>query len=152
MQTKVNKTKFWRFLEKQNPLKKAEELLGLIRPGDKLVKYFIIPSGLTLDEMMKKSGMPVKYIVQIIHSERSITPGIASLFDRCFGWPAQALLDWQLLYEIEAKVLGQEIFLADLALHMLGQEKFLADVEDRIKMLKKDRAVVRRRLPARLRS
>lgn len=131
-------------------MKRVEELLQLIRPGDRLVKYFIRPSGLTLDQVAKETEMSVEDINEIVQSKRKITPEIAERFDRCFGWPAQTLLDWQLLYDIEVHMLGQESFLADLAMHVLGQESFLAEVKARLKMLKKDRAFVKRRLRGRL--
>jgi hypothetical protein len=79
-------------------------------------------------------------------------PEIAEQLERCFGWPAPVLLRWQLLYDIEVELLGQETFLEDLAVHVLGQELFLAEVKVRLKMLKKDRDFVKKLLPTRLRS
>ena len=48
-----------------------------------LVKELMYLDDLTPDQMMKETGMPVKSIVEII------------------DWPAQVLLTWQLLCDIE---------------------------------------------------
>jgi hypothetical protein len=107
---------------------------------------------LTPDQMMKESGMPVKYIVEILEGERAITPEIASLFEHCFRWPAQVLLTDRLLYDIEKELDRQERCLEDFEAHVWGQEIFLVHIKDNIKMLKKDLACLRKRLPVRLRS
>jgi plasmid maintenance system antidote protein VapI len=107
---------------------------------------------LTPDQMMKETGMPVKSIVEIIERQRRITPGIASLFERCFGWPAHVLLTWQLLYDIENELSRQEDRLQDFECHVCGQELFLWCINNQIRMLKMDRALLKKLLPARLRS
>jgi plasmid maintenance system antidote protein VapI len=107
---------------------------------------------LTPDQMMKETGMPVKSIVEILEGKLAITPGIASLFERCFGWPAQVLLTWQLLYDIENELYRQEERLEKFGLHVYNQEIFLVYTKKLIRGLKKDRALLKKLLPARLRS
>ena len=118
----------------------------------KLVKDLMYADDLTPDQMMKETGMPVKSIVEIIERERRITTEIASLFERCFGWPAQVLLTWQLLYDIENELHRQEDRLGEFGWHVCVQEIFLVDIKNRIRMLKMDRASLKKRLPVRLRS
>ncbi len=117
-----------------------------------LVKDLMYLDDLTPDQMMKETGMPVKYIVEIIERERRITTGIASLFERYFGWPAQVLLTWQLLYDIENELYRQEERLEKFGLHVYNQEIFLVHIKNSIRGLKKDRALLKKLLPARLRS
>ena len=96
--------------------------------------------------------MPVHNINEIIEGKLPITPGIASLFERCFGWPAQALVDLQRLYDIEVQLLGHDTFLEKLKLHLVGLEFFRAECEAIDKEFKRDRAFIQRRLRAELRS
>ncbi len=117
-----------------------------------LVKDLMYLDDLTPDQMMKETGMPVKSIVEIIERQRRITPGIASLFERCFGWPAQVLLTWQLLYDIENELYRQEDRLGEFGWHVYNQEIFLVRIKNRISMLKMNRAFLKKGLPARLRS
>jgi addiction module HigA family antidote len=124
----------------------------VMHPGQALVKYFIKSSGLTPDQVAKETRMPVQEINEIIEGKRAITDDIASLFERCFGWPAQALVDCQSLYDIEMHVLGHDTFLEKLRIHLVGQEFFLADGEARSKEWKRDGAFFKRRLHAKLRS
>jgi plasmid maintenance system antidote protein VapI len=107
---------------------------------------------LTPDQMMKETGMPVKSIGEIVERKRRITTEIASLFERSFGWPAQVLLTWQLLYDIENELYRQEGRLGKFGSHVYTQEIFLVSMKNRISMLKIDRAFLKKRLPARLRS
>jgi plasmid maintenance system antidote protein VapI len=117
-----------------------------------LVKDLMYLDDLTPDQMMKETGMPVKYIVEIIERERRITTGIASLFERYFGWPAQVLLTWQLLYDIKNELYRQEDRLREFEWHVYNQEIFLVCRKNSIRMLKKDRAFLKKLLPARFRS
>jgi addiction module HigA family antidote len=145
--------KFKQTLEEMRPLELWKHFMtNVMRPGQALVTYFIKPSGLTLDQMAKKAGMSEQDINEIIEDKRPITPEIASHFERCFGWPAQALDAFQLLYDMEKQAFGDENFLDELKMHLLGQEIFLAYVEGRLKGIKSDRACVKRRLHAKLRS
>jgi len=117
-----------------------------------LVKDLMYLDDLTPDQMMKETGMPVKSIVEILEGKLAITPGIASLFERCFGWPAQVVLTWQLLYDIENELYRQEERLGEFGWHVYGQEIFLVYIKNRIGMLKMNRAFLKKRLHARLRS
>ena len=117
-----------------------------------LVKDLMYLDDLTPDQMMKETGMPVKPIVEIIERQRRITPGIGSLFERCFGWPAQVLLTWQLLYDIENELYRQEYRLGEFGSYVYNQEIFLVRIKNRISMLKMNRAFLKKGLPARLRS
>ena len=117
-----------------------------------LVKELMYLDDLTPDQMMKETGMPVKSIVEIIERQCRITTEIASLFERYFGWPAQVLLTLQLLYDIENERYRQEDRLGEFGWHVYGQEIFLVYIKNRIRMLKMDRAFLKKRLPARLRS
>ncbi len=117
-----------------------------------LVKDLMYLDDLTPDQMMKETGMPVKPIVEIIERQRRITPGIGSLFERCFGWPAQVLLTWQLLYDVENELYRQEYRLGEFGSYVYNQEIFLVRIKNRISMLKMNRAFLKKGLPARLRS
>jgi addiction module HigA family antidote len=90
-------------------MKDYEEMLQAITPGEVLARDFVRPSGLTLDQMMKKTGMPIENIVEIIESKRPITPAIASLFERCFGWSAQELFACQTHYDLRWRLLKLKI-------------------------------------------
>lgn len=140
-------------LREENPMERFEKQLQLegIRPGQLMVRCFMKPRYITADRLANDTGVPLEHINEIIEGKRAITPKIAKLFERCFGWPATVLLDWQLLYDLEVKVWGHERWLAEAIMHVRGQEMFLAYVKDNIKRLKKDCAFVKRRLPARLR-
>ena len=90
-------------------MKDYEEMLQAITPGEVLARDFIRPSGLTLEQMMKKTGMPIKNIVEIIESRRPITPAIASLFERCFSWSAQELVACETHYKLRSGLLKLKI-------------------------------------------
>jgi len=135
-------------MKEKDKLKNAEWLLARIRPGQLLLKYFIKPSRFTLDQVAKELKMPAQDIIEM----RKITPKIAERFERCFGWPAQVLLTWQLLYDIENELYRQEERLEKFGLHVYNQEIFLVHIKNSIRGLKKDRALLKKLLPARLRS
>jgi addiction module HigA family antidote len=90
-------------------MKDYREMLRAITPGEVLARDFVTPSGLTPEQMMKKTGMPIKNIVQIIESKRPITPAIALLFERCFGWSAQELVACQTHYALRVGSLQLKI-------------------------------------------
>src|SRR5260370_36011568 len=70
-------------------------------------------------------------------------PKIAKRFERCFGWPAQALLTWQGLYDIEELWWGEETFATELEEYVQGLKVFLAQLKSRNKMLQKERPFVK---------
>ena len=137
---------------KQETVKEWVARYPLLRYPFELVKHLMYLDDLTPDQMMKETGMPVKYIVEIIERQRRITTGIASLFERSFGWPAQVLLTWQLLYDIENELYRQEDRLGEFGWYVYNQEIFLVSIKNRIGVLKMNRAFLKKRLPARLRS
>ncbi len=126
-------------MNEKNKLKNAEWLLARIRPGQLLLKYFIKPSRLTLDQVAKKLKMPAQDIIEM----RKITPKIAERFERCFGWPAQVLLTWQSLYDVEEQWWGQETFATKLEEYVQGLKVFLAQLKSRNEMLQKERPFVK---------
>jgi len=126
-------------MKKKNELKTAEWLLERIRPGQLLLKYFIKPSRLTLDQVAEKLEMRAQDIIEL----RRITPEFAERCEQRFGWPAEVLLTWQHRYNIEEQWWGEETFAAELKEHVRGQKIFLAHIKSRIEMLKKDRPFVK---------
>jgi plasmid maintenance system antidote protein VapI len=126
-------------MNKKNKLKNAEWLLARSRPFQLLLKYFIKPSRLTLGEVAEKLKMSPQDIIEM----RKITPEIAERFERCFGWPAQVLLTWQDLYDIEERLWGVETFATELADYVQGQKVSLAQLKSRDKMLQKERPFVK---------
>ena len=97
--------------QKDNAMKDVKEILeGIhLHPGEVLLRDFMKPRGLTPDQMMKKTGMPVENINELIEGKRKITPAIASVLELCFGPSAQKLVlcqslyDWKLL-AVELKI------------------------------------------------
>ena len=128
-----------RQMKEKDKLKNAEWLLARIRPGQLLLKYFIKPSRLTLDQVAEKLKMPPQDIIEM----RKITPEIAERFERCFGWPAQVLLTWQGLYDVEEQWWGQETFATELEEYVQGLKVFLAQLKSRNEMLRKERPFVK---------
>src|SRR5260370_19948427 len=108
-----------RQMKEKDKLKNAEWLLARIRPGQLLLKYFIKPSRLTVDQVAEKLKMPLQDIIEM----RKITPKIAKRFERCFGWPAQVLLTWQLLYDIENELYRQEDRLGEFGWHVYNRSE-----------------------------
>ncbi len=64
-------------MKEKDKLKNAEWLLARIRPGQLLLKYFIKPSRLTVDQVAEKLKMPPQDIIEM----RKITPEIALLLN-----------------------------------------------------------------------
>jgi plasmid maintenance system antidote protein VapI len=128
-----------RQMKEKDKLKNAEWLLARIRPGQLLLKYFIKPSRLTLDQAAEKLKMPAQDIIEM----RKITPEIAERFKRCFDCPAQVLLTWQRLYDVEEQWWGEETFATALKEHVQGQKVFLEQLKSRNKMLQKERPFVK---------
>ena len=126
-------------MKEKDKLKNAEWLLTRIRPGQLLLKYFIKPSRLTLDQVAEKLKMPPQDIIEM----RKITPKIAKRFERCFGWPAQALLTWQHLYDVEEQWWGEETFATEPEEYVQDLKVFLAQLKFRNKMLQKERPIVK---------
>src|SRR5260370_31095704 len=110
-----------RQMKEKDKLKNAEWLLARIRPGQLLLKYFIKPRRLTVDQVAKKLKMRPQDIIEM----RKITPKIAKRFERCFNWPAQTLLTWQHLYVIEELWCGNEPFATELEEYVQGLEIFV---------------------------
>jgi plasmid maintenance system antidote protein VapI len=126
-------------MKKKNELKTAKWLLERIRPGQLLLKYFMKPSRLTPDQVTKKLEMQTEDIVEM----RKITPAFADRCERCFGWPAQVLLTWRRLYDVEERWWGEETFATALKEHIQGQRIFLAQVKSRNEMLQEERPFVK---------
>ena len=145
--------KLKRILEEMRPIEAVECFMTeVMRPGQALVDYFIKPSGLTLDEVARKAGMPEQDLNEIIEDKLPITREIASRFERSLGWPAHAFIEFQTLYDIEAQILGHFQFLGDFKMHLMGQEIFLSWLKARFKELKRDRAFVKKLIRATLQS
>jgi plasmid maintenance system antidote protein VapI len=60
-------------------------------------EYFMRPCDITPARLANETRLPLVHINEIIEGKRAITHKIAERFERCFGWPAATLLDWQLL-------------------------------------------------------
>jgi addiction module HigA family antidote len=92
--------------QNDNAMKDVKEILEGIHPGEVLLRDFMKPRGLTPDQMMKETGMPVENINELIEDKRKITPAIASVLELCLGPSAQNLVLCQSLYDW--KLLGLE--------------------------------------------
>jgi addiction module HigA family antidote len=137
-------------IPKANPTQWMNERFKLeqIHPGPLIVTYFMRPQQIAPERLASETGLSREQITEILEGKSKITAQIAECFERCFNWPARILVLWQVNYDIQVELLGQEKWLAEAKLHLLGQELFLAEVENKIKTLKKDRADVRKLIPA----
>ncbi|MCB1381771.1 MAG: HigA family addiction module antidote protein [Notoacmeibacter sp.] len=72
-----------------------------ITPGNVLLEEFMLPLGLSQNELARRIDVPVSRIAGIVHGHRAITADTASRLGRLFGTSAQFWLNLQSWHDLE---------------------------------------------------
>jgi addiction module HigA family antidote len=124
-------------LPEVNPTQRLNEQFQLeqIHPGPLMARHFMRPQQIPPERLANETGISLEQITEILQAKRAITPEIAESIERCFGWPAKVLLDWQRRCDEAVLQLGLEFLeLAEPYVEAQRRAKF----KKTCKMLKKD--------------
>ena len=69
-------------------------------PGEMLREEFMIPLGLSANQLAMETGMPATRIGEILHERRGVTADTAMRLARYFGMSPQFWLNMQSTYEL----------------------------------------------------
>jgi addiction module HigA family antidote len=69
-------------------------------PGEMLLEEFLVPLGLTQQELAKALHLPYQRINEIIHARRGMTPSTALRLAKFFGMSAGFWLNLQLRWDL----------------------------------------------------
>ncbi len=72
-----------------------------VSPGEILLEEFMLPLGLSQNELARRIDVPVSRIAGIVHGNRSITADTASRLGKLFGTSAQFWLNLQNRHDLE---------------------------------------------------
>jgi addiction module HigA family antidote len=79
----------------------TEKKLPPIHPGEILKEEFMIPLGLSANQLALKLHVPAGRITSIINGQRAITPETALRLSKLFAMSAEFWLNLQQLYELQ---------------------------------------------------
>ena len=82
------------------------ERIPPVHPGEILREEFMMPFGLSANNLGKRLGVPSTRIGEIIHGKRSVTADTALRLGRLFGMSAQFWLNLQAAYDLETAERG----------------------------------------------
>jgi antitoxin HigA-1 len=82
-------------------VKKMDDMLSPIHPGEVLLEDFMKPLGLSQYRLAHDIGVPQMRISQIVHGKRAITADTAMRLARYFRTSAAVWLRLQVRYELE---------------------------------------------------
>lgn len=72
-----------------------------IHPGELLREEFMVPLGLSMNQLALDLHVPVTRIAQIVHERRGVTPDTALRLGRYFNTSARFWLNAQAIYDLE---------------------------------------------------
>lgn len=82
-------------------MKKSENLMAPVHPGEMLREDFMKPLGLTVNKLALELHVPATRIGEIVHGRRRITAETALRLARYFNTNAEFWLNLQNFYDIE---------------------------------------------------
>ena len=87
-------------------------LLPPIHPGEILREEFLVPFGLSINELARQLSIPVTRVSEIVNERRGITADTALRLSRYFGTTPEFWINLQTAYELEVaeRMLGNEIY------------------------------------------
>ena len=78
--------------------------LSPITPGDVLMEEFLMPMGISQNQLAKDINVPANRISQIIHGKREISADTALRLGRYFGIEPEFWLNLQLRYNMKIAI------------------------------------------------
>jgi addiction module HigA family antidote len=87
-------------------------LLPPIHPGEILREEFLVPFGLSINELARQLSIPVTRVSEIVNERRGITADTALRLSRYFGMTPEFWINLQTAYELEVaeRSSGDEIY------------------------------------------
>jgi addiction module HigA family antidote len=87
-------------------------LLPPIHPGEILREEFLVPFGLSINELARQLSIPVTRVSEIVNERRGITADTALRLSRYFGTTPEFWINLQTAYELEVaeRSSGNEIY------------------------------------------
>jgi addiction module HigA family antidote len=85
--------------------------LSPITPGDVLIEEFLVPMGISQNQLAKDINVPANRISQIIHGKREISADTALRLGRYFGIEPEFWMNLQLRYNMKIAIskVGEKI-------------------------------------------
>ena len=72
-------------------------------PGEMLLEEFLIPMGLTLQDLANAIRVPYQRVNELINGRRGLTPSAALRLDKFFGMSASFWLNLQLRWDFYSR-------------------------------------------------
>jgi antitoxin HigA-1 len=91
---------------------KRSALLPSVHPGEMLKYEFLVPLGLSINQLARDLSIPVTRVSEIVNERRGITADTALRLSRYFGTTPQFWINLQTAYELEIaeRSSGDEIY------------------------------------------
>ena len=88
-----------------------KKTLPAIHPGEILREEYLVPLGLSINQLARETCVPVTRISEIVNERRGITADTALRLGRYFSTTAEYWMNLQKLYELEVAVreFGEEV-------------------------------------------
>ena len=81
-----------------------KKTLPAIHPGEILREEYLVPLGLSINQLARETCVPVTRISEIVNERRGITADTALRLGRYFSTTAEYWVNLQKLYELEVAV------------------------------------------------
>jgi addiction module HigA family antidote len=78
-----------------------EKQLSPITPGDVLIEEFLIPMGISQNQLARDINVPANRISQLVHGKREISTDTALRLGRYFGIEPEFWLNLQIRYNMK---------------------------------------------------
>ena len=88
-----------------------KKTLPAIHPGEILREEYLVPLGLSINQLARETCVPVTRISEIVNERRGITADTALRLGRYFSTTAEYWMNLQKLYELEVAMreVGAEV-------------------------------------------
>lgn len=88
-----------------------KKTLPTIHPGEILREEYLVPLGLSINQLARETCVPVTRISEIVNERRGITADTALRLGRYFSTTAEYWMNLQKLYELEVAMreVGAEV-------------------------------------------
>ena len=106
----------------------ANELLDPITPGEILREDFMIPLGISINQLSRDLSVPPNRISEIVNGKRSITADTALRLQRYFSVEAQFWLNLQTEYDL--RMMKRKVWF-DIERRIIPVKTIGTDIENR---------------------
>ncbi len=79
-----------------------------IHPGEVLREDFLLPLGMSLNQLARELKVPTNRLSQLVNEKRAMTPDTAMRLARYFGGDARSWMNLQVRFDLDTARLAKE--------------------------------------------